>query len=383
VTPPPGLGLFCSPESRDTASARPAGAGGIESCANRASVRPRGRRLETCVECKPFWDELVSGNSSSSRPTKATRQPPVARSTYFLELFSGCGRLSDAMNNAGINTLPGLEIKKGGWCDLSRRSTQLVILQWIRERRIFYVHMGTPCTVWSIARRGVKDLAKAERKEALGVNFALFSAEVAREATRAGVLWSIENPKSSRLWEFGPIAGLASLVGTRFVHFTMCAFGERCKKPTSILTNAELDSLGLWCSGGHAHDDLSGQVKVFLPGGRSEWRSKTEIAGAYPRRLCNAWARAVLKCTPSDGSAMGAPPGEDVRFTDELKSAAKRFCNGSDAPSDQFCRRAKRVEAHQAHSADPRGAAYLRSHAVKFGGSRGTQGKPAGDQKTG
>eukprot|EP00959_Pyramimonas_sp_CCMP1952_P011290 236813-Pyramimonas_sp.AAC.1 len=70
------------------------------------------------------------------------------------------------------------------------------------------MHLGAPCAAWSIARRGVVNLAKAHAKEAVAVELALFTAEVCTLASRCGVLWSLENPASSGLWEFGPIVDL-------------------------------------------------------------------------------------------------------------------------------------------------------------------------------
>ena len=80
-----------------------------------------------------------------------------------------------------------------------------------------------------MARRGVTDLARAARLEVLAVTFALFTAEAIRTVQRVGGKWSLENPKSSRLWSFDPIFSLSGLKGARVVHFTVCAYGDAYK----------------------------------------------------------------------------------------------------------------------------------------------------------
>ena len=88
-----------------------------------------------------------------------------------------------------------------------------MVLEWLRSGRVCSVHLGTPCTIWSIARRGIKNFEKARAKEKLGVEFALFTVEVIRECSRCGILWTLENPASSKLFLFEPVAELAGLPG--------------------------------------------------------------------------------------------------------------------------------------------------------------------------
>ena len=79
--------------------------------------------------------------------------------------------------------------------------------------------MGTPCTVWSRARHNIKNLRKAQIKEQPSVATALFTCRVARECLKHNVKFSSENPQTSRLWEFAPIADLFCEPGVFYVKF--------------------------------------------------------------------------------------------------------------------------------------------------------------------
>ena len=71
---------------------------------------------------------------------------------YFLELFSGTGGLTQAVHRRGVRVLPDFEVGKGEVFNLLRPSTQEWVLSQIRSGRLWCVHLGTPCTVWSRAR---------------------------------------------------------------------------------------------------------------------------------------------------------------------------------------------------------------------------------------
>ena len=306
----------------------------------RIQWRQRHIESERCVAdagsrlADPGFGHTQAGGSSSSKnqPAKIHWSPAPAApkisddSQWFsnmesvpseervhLELFSGTGVQTSAMHEAGLRTLRPMELKAK--FDLSRRSTQLVVLQWIRSGRIWSLHAGTPCTIWSIARRGIKNLKRAADKERLGVELALFTVEVIRECSRCGVIWTLENPASSGLFRYEPIAALQSLPNFRDVHFHMCAFGAAHRKPTRIWTNAScLESLEHRCDGQHRHEILAGKVRQRENDGTWKWKSRTELAGEYPQQLVERWAALLSSVAPI--SAFGA----DAQFDEEWES---------------------------------------------------------------
>ena len=93
----------------------------------------------------------------------------------MLELFAGTAVLTSTCRDAcNLNALHPVEIQNNNNFDLRRRRTQAVILEVIRSNKVWYVHLGTPCTIWSQARRGIRDFVKAREKERIGIELAIF-----------------------------------------------------------------------------------------------------------------------------------------------------------------------------------------------------------------
>lgn len=219
-----------------------------------------------------------------------------------LELFSGTARLTSALSRAKLRTGFPFDVKLGREFDLTRRDTQRLLLSWIRSGLIWYIHFGTPCSIWSQARKGVTNLERAKAKNLVGVELALFTSQAVRECHRCGVLWSIENPATSRLFTFPPIARLAGLGNARWVQWDMCMYGADHRKRTLLLTNLpELDRLGCdrKCNHAYRHTPLAGTCRVIDDDGRAHWVNRTSLAGAYPEELCADWASLVASVAPA------------------------------------------------------------------------------------
>ena len=316
---PPGLGLAGHPPAgveRDKDPAQPR-----ESCAD-----PSHR--SAC----PSSTSTPSASSRNAGPPLRLGHAQLLRRAQrgrgFLELFSGEGGLSQAFKDLNLKTFPCMDIKDGPQYDLLDPVVQLVILEGIRRGLFWYVHMGTPCCVWSRARHFIKNHEKARHKERIGVALALFSCRVAYECSRNGVFWSIENPRTSRLWDFDPVRELGDLPDVFRVLFVHCSYGSSHLKPTALLTNFfALSSLASVCSRDHTHVELRGFESVTLPSGVRVSRNRTAGAGAYPRALCTAWARAASMTAPA--GARGSPDAPDegdleVRLRDAARRPASR-----------------------------------------------------------
>ena len=238
----------------------------------------------------------------------------------FLELWSEGGGLLAAMRNRHNLACLGLDPRDGAHLDLSRRSTQRCVLDWIRTGRVWGIHLRPPCRWWSCARRGATtSCVKNVSCERSAVAIAMFVAEVVRLSQRCEVLWSISNPASSSFWGFGPIGTLAGLNGAEWVEFPMCAYGCPYKKPMRVLTNAtvlrELESV---CTHRSHRVRLCGRTKScssHLP----LWTNRTELARDFSRELCSAWASAISKQAPD--CAHGKPSAWIVEWLDELYEA--------------------------------------------------------------
>ncbi|CAK0906294.1 unnamed protein product, partial [Prorocentrum cordatum] len=316
--------------------------------ADEGSRRPRAPRV--LVPTRLEGGAPVAPQRTGGRRLGAPRHHGAPRATQAApELFAGTGRLSASLKRQGLRVLPGAEIKRSARYDLSRRSTQRAVLRWIRSGKVWHVHLGTACSAWSVARSTPYNTERARRLEAVSVDMALFTAEVIKECDRCGVLWSLENPASSKLFRFEPLAVLASLPDARYVSFDLCGFGENVRKPTTIFTNAIcLDVLGRRCDGSHRHEPLQGGLK----------------AGAYSPALCREWAAALCSAAPPQAFGDSEPLASE--WDTELEALVPRAHGVA----------AKLGEAHGGADAESRGHHFLARHVVEFGGARGHQGGP-------
>ena len=226
--------------------------------------------------------ESGGGSSSSTSRPFGNGAAQDDKKGFFLEIFSGTARLTSQMRSAGMACFPDIEIGRGQHYNLLRKSTQRCLLQMILEGKLVYLHCGAPCTVFSRARHNIENYAKARQKEAEGVSLALFTTLAVRNMMSVGGYFSIENPQSSTLWQFGPIHDIFKLKDVAFIVWHMCQYGVNCKKRTGLLTNVPgLSGLAKRCSGGHLHVPLRGPERVWEDGA---WitRNRTRGAGAYP-----------------------------------------------------------------------------------------------------
>ena len=174
----------------------------------------------------------------------------------------------------------------------------------VQSGKILMIHFGTPCSSFSLARKddggppplrdhdhiwGKPGLAQHDQaKVELGNQLAQVTAVLVQLAARHGVRWSIENPAGSYLWLLPPIRDLDG--GSRF-ELDMCRFGSPHKKPTALLSSADLSAIALQCdqaTRAHVHEPLVGKIRV-----NGKWVYKTKGAQVYPTALCQRWAAAL------------------------------------------------------------------------------------------
>jgi len=326
------------PYHRDDQDARPT-----------SGVPPLQRRLGICKD-RPF---PKGGGRDSPIPIGNLQQTNVVvprihtaasvKPKYILELFGGTSVLTSACSSKNLNCLYPFELGNGIIFDLRRRATQEIVIDLIKSGRIWYVHLGTPCTVWSRARHNISNFVRAREKERIGVELALFSCEVIRECIRCNVLFSLENPTTSRLFEFAPLVEVMKHASVQTIKFSMCMYGEPYRKNTTIITNcAELSALRKPCN--HVRHD------VVLEGGAA-----TRAAGRYPDALVNLWAKLLRQAAPAGACThdshfvqviLGQLQHAVQRRSKAASSSSKGECSVAKADSSNFDPEAEACSLH-------------------------------------
>ena len=208
----------------------------------------RGQQM-SCQRNSESGDILIgrscSGASSSrdaadqSGVQKASKDMQV--SLNFLVVLLASFLL---LKQVGLRTAIPSDIKNGACLALTKVGIQNPIKTWIKTRPVWYIHLGTPCTLYSIARK----------RTATGVRFyisdksARFTAQLIRLCHQHGVHFSLEKPKSSQLFKLPYMVDALRFAGALFVEFDCCRFGCTYRKPTYVATNCHcLTSLGKRC----------------------------------------------------------------------------------------------------------------------------------------
>ena len=108
-----------------------------------------------------------------------------------------------------------------------------------------------------------------------------------RLCRRHKVIFIIENPKASKLFDWPPLSRAVERAGGFISHFPQCAYGAPYQKWTSIATNGDgfkAMERGCGCPG-HS-ERLQGRVQLA----DGTWHWHTSLASAYPPWLCRAYA---------------------------------------------------------------------------------------------
>ncbi|CAK0812661.1 unnamed protein product, partial [Prorocentrum cordatum] len=238
----------------------------------------------------------TSASPLACRPRRRRWAPPAwrprTRARCILELYAGCARLTAACLDEGLQAWVPVDISRGSWHDLTDKNVIGVIRSLIVRRDAWHVHLGTPCTPFSLAtpaRSRAKHLAS-------GSSSVAFALDILRLRVRFGVTWSVENPSASRLWKCPEVIAFLERHRHYFVHMHYCHYNCRYLEPTTIVTDLKpLRALEASCSRDHFHEVLEGLVRLG-PGKGTAW--KTSLAGRYPERLPAASARRALAAAP-------------------------------------------------------------------------------------
>ena len=179
---------------------------------------------------------------------------------------------SDVRSNGRVGrsvTVP-LDSVGGPEFNVSLESVRREVLSWIRMGLIWFVWIASPCLKLSQAH-GVVSLDGAS------LHCARFTVDLVKTFIECGVWYCIENPWSSRLWEWPAFYRVLQTSRATHHRTDQCADGAGWKKPTWLVSNVD-EPLGLLCPGHRKHVRLRGAVVVD---GNAKWRMR----GREPTRL--------------------------------------------------------------------------------------------------
>lgn len=287
------------------------------------------------VAHSPPVDGLEAALDSVSRMKPGPRESPDAandpgeglensndlhRAPFLIELFCGtagvCAKFRTLGGRAlGIDHhLKRTKLKSAAVkLDLTQQWVQDLIFREISSGRVDAVHMGPPCGTASRARnipvkrklrRAGAPNPKPLRSSTFPQGFPWlkgisllkvraanslyeFAARTALLCEQCNVLFSIENPANSFMWEtqfFRPLV-------ERF-HFHVidaCEYGSDHKKATAFLTNFSAARLQQRCTGSHVHK--AWKVEKTEDG---QWRFDTAAEAEYPSKLARELAAALF-----------------------------------------------------------------------------------------
>ena len=138
----------------------------------------------------------------------------------------------------------------------------------------------------------------------------------------------VENPATSSLWRWRPMADALQRLGCKQFFFDACGFGAAWKKPTVLASNMDLSFIERRCSRDHPHALLQGLVRT----GSGPWRWRTGFASAYAPGLCRALAAGLRDAAPVAAKAR-ADNVIDSKWGRELASAAGTECFHVELPA--------------------------------------------------
>ena len=139
------------------------------------------------------------------------------------------------------------------------------LLMVLSVEKIFYVHIGLPCQSWSRARRadgrgpgplrddgqflmGLPNLSDKDRLKVTQGNRLMYnSVRILRACIQSDVLWSLENPMTSRVWKAKAVKGIAK--HGIFHRADFCQYGCSWRKATYFLCTPRLPLSLKQCTG--------------------------------------------------------------------------------------------------------------------------------------
>ena len=290
---------------------------------NRVPNREIWRRVNSAESNPGAEDHAYRVGFVGIPDCKMTPQPvPVGRQENkhpaleywsFREIFSGVGHLTSEFRKDGsLVVLPPFDIiqrvKDGETQNiLDNFCFEALCIAASKPRQLW--HLGFPCGSFSILQNLNKGTRSTDRplgndtlaRERQGNEILFRTITICHLLSSHGSFFTLENPKSSFAWIIPQMINLKDTVGCIDVDLDQCAYGLKipndqgdlgfAKKATRFLgTLPRLMELHRCCPGNHSHVPVIGCARF-----KGKWRKRSELAGAYPKKLCQAYNKIFLK----------------------------------------------------------------------------------------
>ncbi len=183
---------------------------------------------------------------------------------------------------------PGFDLRDGLCYDLADPTVVDTVCALIRSKGVWCVHMALPCAGWGKACRGKPSDAPP------GLACARACVRILLVVRECSIFFSIENPRASELWSWGPLVKeLQKFDAATVDHLDTdyCTHGTPYRKSTRFVTNLPhlRSHIGTRCSRSAPHVPANfSQVQPFAdadrpPRGRPRQHSGTETASSRSR----------------------------------------------------------------------------------------------------
>ena len=228
---------------------------------------------------------------------KGVNRDKCRKRTGHLDLFSGSRAAAKALAEETKCWVLTFDLKHSLHEDLLDRQLQSKIHQLLRLKCFLSLSGGPVCASFSRAVRpavrdkdhpeGLQAITSAMRvKVDIGNAMSCWVASTVKQADQCGLVWWVENPAGSFLWQMPEWRRLLVELDCDFFTTDYCRWGTPYRKRTRFLTSGVSAGERLLCNCESEHVRLSGYSRYH----RCSW---TQVAEPYPASLSRFLAKLV------------------------------------------------------------------------------------------
>lgn len=226
---------------------------------------------------------------------KGKQWPPTEKG--FLDLYSGKKGFAHAAVRYGAPWVLTVDFLDGPQCDLLDSQVRRKV-EFLLDSGVFSHFSAAPiCSSFSRAitpavrdrehPEGLQNVSPSMKQKILdGNSHSKWLCKLVEKCVQLHIVYWIENPDSSFLWQQKEWLKLPNGAASRFYKCDYCTFKAPWRKRTRFVTNNRLAGQKRLCKRNHKHILLRGRAR----GNKACW---TKLAEPYPKALCSVLAHAA------------------------------------------------------------------------------------------